>query len=269
LYYLGGKYYFTRNRSTLVAFSVGSQYIPGQGGFKVIGGHTDSPNLKVKPRSKRSAKTAQSIQVGVECYGGGLWHTWFDRDLGVSGRVLVNVNSGADGGANKIQQKLIKIDRAIMRIPNLAIHLLTADERKAFKVNNEDHLSPILAMAAQTALGGVEEDSSDDKKKKEKEEKNGWKEFQEPVLLQLIASELGIQVDEIVDFELNLFDVQKAALGGVHSEFVHSSRLDNLASCFLAVQALVEFVEEDKVADDKDISMVVLYDHEEVGSNSA
>lgn len=286
-YLLGGKYYFTRNRSTLVAFSVGSQYIPGQGGFKVIGGHTDSPNLKVKPRSKRSAKTAKSIQVGVECYGGGLWHTWFDRDLGVSGRVLVKAvsnNSGSSGdvsGGAKIQQKLIKIDRAIMRIPNLAIHLLTADERKAFKVNNEDHLSPILAMAAQKALGGAgtEKNSDDDgddagddsidKKKKEKEEKNGWKEFQEPILLQLIASELGIQVDEIVDFELNLFDVQKAAIGGVHSEFVHSSRLDNLASCFLAVQALVEYVKEDKVADDKDISMIVLYDHEEVGSNSA
>jgi len=82
----GGKYYFTKNRSTMVAFTVGEKYQPGNG-FKIIGGHTDSPNLKVKPRSKKVA--SDCIQLRVECYGGGLWHTWFDRDLGISGRVLV------------------------------------------------------------------------------------------------------------------------------------------------------------------------------------
>ena len=210
----GGKYYFTRNKSTLVAFAVGQDYQPGEAGFLVIGGHTDSPNLKVKPRSKRSAKKAASIQVGVECYGGGLWHTWFDRDLGVSGRVFCR---NADG---KIQQSLLKIDRAIMRVPNLAIHLQTADERKAFKVNKEDNMSPILAMAAQKALGGDEEGKGDEEEdSKEKAPKDGWAEYQEPLLLQLLASELDVKVEDIVDFELNLFDIQKASLGGIHSEF--------------------------------------------------
>lgn len=98
----GGKYYFTRNKSTLVAFAVGNNYRPGNG-FKIIGSHTDSPNLKVKPYSKRTTDknggSSGAIQIGVECYGGGLWHTWFDRDLGVSGRVFVE-----DGESGRIRQ---------------------------------------------------------------------------------------------------------------------------------------------------------------------
>lgn len=98
----GGMYYFTRNKSTLVAFCVGKNYQPGKG-FKIIGSHTDSPNLKVKPRSKRTTSKLGGpsgvIQLGVECYGGGLWHTWFDRDLGVSGRVFVK-----DESTGKIRQ---------------------------------------------------------------------------------------------------------------------------------------------------------------------
>jgi len=118
----GGKYYFTKNKSALVAFAVGGKYQPGNG-FKIIGSHSDSPNLKIKPRSKRTSSVAGYHQIGVECYGGGLWHTWFDRDLGVSGRVLIQEDNGM------ISQKLVKIDRPILRIPNLAIHMQTAKER--------------------------------------------------------------------------------------------------------------------------------------------
>lgn len=251
----GGKYYFTKNKSTLVAFTVGEQFEAGNG-FKIIGGHTDSPNLKVKPRSKLTGGSTGCVQLRVECYGGGLWHTWFDRDLGISGRVFVR---GEDG---KIEQKLVKIDRAILRIPNLAIHLQTAKEREAFKLNKEDHLAPLLGMAVKEALEG----------KTEKEEKieDGWTEYQEPLLLQMLSSELGVETSEILDFELNLFDVQKASLGGAYSEFVHSARLDNLASCFMAVQSLVEYSStEGALTSDKDISLVALFDHEEIGSDSA
>lgn len=258
----------------MVAFAVGGAYQQAAngcgGGFKIIGGHTDSPNLKVKPRSKRSAKSAKSIQIGAECYGGGLWHTWFDRDLGLSGRVFVRNN-------DKIEQRLVQIPRAVLRIPNLAIHLQTAEERKAFAVNKEDHLSPILAMAAQKALSGEDTekgkdgDSDDnDGETKSKDGDDGWTEHQEPLLLQLLAAEMDVPLENIVDFELNLFDIQMASLGGVHSEFVHSARLDNLASCYLAVQALIDCVGQvDYLQNDCDISMIVLYDHEEVGSSSA
>ena len=184
---------------------------------------------------------------------GGLWHTWFDRDLGISGRVLVR-----DGKGN-INQKLIMVNRPLLRISNLAIHLQSPKEREAFQVNKEDHLSPILAMEAKKALTG----------KNEAEAEDGWVEYQEPLLLDLLASELDINKTSIVDFELNLFDTQMGSLGGVQSEFVHSSRLDNLASCFLALEALVKYSEEDDDDEEDGISMIALFDHEEIGSSSA
>lgn len=158
-------------------------------------------------------------------------------------------------------------------------------------------------MAAQKGLIGNEEEESNSKKSgdgdgdgKEVVKKDGWVEHQESLLLKLLASELQVEIEDIVDFELSLFDVQKASLGGVHSgecikyiiflctvpnlkkyfflssseEFIHSARLDNLASCFLAVEALVEIVLQDNFLEtDEDINMIVLYDHEEVGSSSA
>ncbi|GAX26815.1 aspartyl aminopeptidase [Fistulifera solaris] len=255
----GGKYYMTRNRSTLVAFAVGQQY-HAQAGFQIIGGHTDSPNLRVKARSKRTANGC--IQLGVECYGGGLWHTWFDRDLGLSGRVLVRQSD------DSIAQQLVQIDRALLRISNLAIHLQTAKEREAFAFNKEDHLSPILAMEVKKALTGTTEKTQEEEEE-DNHKKDGWTEHQEPALLQILAHELQVETSQIVDFELCLFDTQKAALGGAYSEFLHGGRLDNLASCFMAVQALVNHVQGKKLDEASGIAMIVLYDHEEVGSGSA
>lgn len=165
-----------------------------------------------------------------------------------------------DGG---IEQRLVKVDRSILRISNLAIHLQTAKEREAFAFNKEDHLSPILAMEAKKALDGKDE------KKKDESTSDGWTEYQEPALLTILANELGTEVADIVDFELSLFDIQKANLGGAFSEFIHSARLDNLASCFLATKALIDHVQAGKLSTDGEVSMIVLYDHEEVGSNSA
>ena len=166
----------------------------------------------------------------------------------------------------KIEQKLIKIDRSVVHIPNLAIHLQTAKEREAFKVNKEDHLVPILSTVVEKVLS-VGEGGEETKKEVTKD---GWTEYQEPLLLKMIAIELGVNVENIMDFELNLFDVQQASLGGVHSGYLHSARLDNLASCFLAVQGLIEYSsEENALASDEDISLVALFDHEEIGSSSA
>lgn len=256
----GGKYYMTKNKSSIIAFAIGKKFSPTSciaeegGGFKFVGAHTDSPNIKIKPFSKRGGSGYK--QLAVQCYGGALWHTWFDRDLGISGRVFTRNEDGT------IDQRLVKIDRPILQIPNVAIHLQSAEERKAFAVNKEDHLNPIIALEVEKALGGTNGESS-------KMEENGWTEHQEPALLDVLASELDVSTSDIIDFELNLFDVQKASLGGVYQEFIHSGRLDNLASCFMATQALIDYVNEDGLENDQDVSMIGLFEHEECGSSTA
>ncbi len=249
----GGKYYFTRNGSTIVAFIVGKKYKSGNG-FKVLGAHTDSPNLKLKPRSKKSGHGL--IQLSVETYGGGLWHTWFDRDLSIAGRVILR-----DHKTNKFTTKLICInDRSILRVPNLCIHLRTPEERESFKVNKEDHLIPILCDEINKALGSS--NSTD-------VTKDLWLNEQSPELISLLNKELEVDTrkQSIVDFELSLFDVQKAAITGMRNEFLCSSRIDNLVSCFATLDALVDH-SNSNIQDDEGVSMVALFDHEEVGSES-
>ena len=246
----GGKYYFTRNRSSILAFALGGKYTAGSA-FKVIGAHTDSPTLKIKPRSKRPA-TAGLCQVSVETYGGGLWHTWFDRDLSLAGRVIVR------DGAGGFKSRLVKCDKAVLRVPNLAIHLRTQAERDSFTVNKEDHLQPILCEEVAKALSQSEDCP----------EKDQWASEQQPELLQLLANELNVEVGDILDFELSVYDLQKASFSGVNDEFVVSSRIDNLASCFTALESLNEYAASDAVKDDADVSVIALFDHEEVGSES-
>lgn len=275
----GGKYYYVVHSTTLVAFCVGIDYQPdGTCGFHVVGGHTDSPNISIKPNSKKPTK-CDVTQLAVQCYGGGLWHTWFDRDLSISGRVFVRNNDNN----NMIEQHIIKINRPLLRISNLAIHLQSADERKAFTVNNEDHLSPILAMEIQKVLStNGDNDQTTAKKIVDDAEsivstitddnKDGWKEYQEPALLHVLANELNCHTNNIIDFELNLYDVQKATRAGIYNDFIHSSRLDNLASCYMSLTALIEHIQENEDAnesiDSHDVKMILLYDHEEVGSTS-
>jgi len=234
---LGGKYVVTRNGSDIFAFIVGNKFDPKseKGGFVCVGAHTDSPCLRLRPKSK-VAPVGSYLQIGVHVYGGGLWHTWFDRELGLAGKVMCREGNG-------IVEKLIRVAKPVCVIPNLAIHLQSAEERKAFQVNPENHLMPVLLTDA----------------------KNNKTEGKHPnQLLDLIAKELNVKSEDIIDMDICLFDTQPGQLSGINDDFVSTARIDNLASTWACVEGLADF----DPSESHDVSVAVAFDHEEVGSVS-
>ncbi|CAO0799793.1 unnamed protein product [Mucor circinelloides] len=240
-----GKYFFTRNGSAIVAFEVGGKYNPGNG-FSIIGAHTDSPCLKVKPISKKDK--SGYLEVGVQLYGGGIWHTWFDRDLSVAGRVLVEQEDGT------FKHTLVKVERPILRIPTLAIHLdRTANDKFAF--NKETQLAPILATAAKAQLSGIEATEGVEAEANH-----------HPLLIKILADEMNIKPHQIRDFELAVYDTQKSVIGGACNEFIFSPRLDNLEMSYCSIIALTQAKD---IENDSNIRIAALFDNEEVGSMTA
>jgi aspartyl aminopeptidase len=246
----------TRNGSSIVAFAVGALWKPGNP-IGMVGAHTDSPCLRVKPASKRTVNGY--LQVGVETYGGGIWHSWFDRDLGVAGRVLVKEGEGEA----KFVQKLVKVDKPILRIPHLAIHL---HRQTNFDPNKEDELLPIAGLA-EAELNKTAEPETD--AEGDFQPLKAMPERHHPAFLSLVAEKAGVDVSQIVDFELILYDTQKACLGGINDEFILSARLDNLNMTFCSVKGLIASAETHPLDSDTSIRLVACFDHEEIGSLSA
>jgi aspartyl aminopeptidase len=220
----GSRRYVVKSGGTVVAFVTG-QKPPSHAGFLLIGAHTDSPNLRVKPEPDLRAQGAH--QLAVEIYGGVLLSTWVDRDLSLAGRVSLR------GGTSR----LFRVDEPLCRIPNLAIHLNREVNSGGLTLNPQTQMLPILAL-----------DPLD----------------QKPKLATLVGERLGVSPDEIVAWDLCLYDVTKGVLSGANRELIHSARLDNLASCHAATEALI------LAGNPGDTTrVIVLYDHEEVGSQSA
>ena len=224
----GGRYYVTRNDSSIIAFRLGHR-APLDGGLRLVGAHTDSPCLRVKPQPELQRQGF--FQLGVEVYGGALLAPWFDRDLSLAGRVTFR-----EGG--KVQSLLIDFEQPIAVIPNLAIHL-NREANQGWAINAQTELPPILAQ-----FPG--EDSADFR----------------AVLTERLAEEHGISADAVLDYELSFYDTQSAAVVGLNQDFIAGARLDNLLSCYAGLQALIE-------ADGNESCVLVCTDHEEVGSCSA
>lgn len=247
----GKNYVVTRNGSSLIAFKIGSKY-NNCGPVAIVGAHTDSPCLKLKPISKKTSEGF--IQVGIEQYGGLIAHSWFDRDLSLAGRVYIKT----DGG--KFEPRLLHIRKPLMRIPTLAIHLHREANTK-FEFNKETEFVPI---AGQEKYSTCSDDPNLKLSEPEFEAVKHVIQRHNESLIQLIASELGVTPLQIEDFELLLCDYQDATLGGLNEEFIFGPRQDNLTSCFAAAQALIQTEPASN-----GISLISLFDHEEIGSVSA
>ena len=227
-----GKFYVVRNESSIIAFTLGSD--PVEHGFRMVGAHTDSPCLKVKPNPEIIKNCY--FQLGVEVYGGVLLNPWFDRDLSLAGRVNYVTPDGDVGST------LINFEHAIATIPSLAIHLdREANEKRT--VNKQKDIPPVL-MKMPDCKGDQKPDFRD-------------------VLLHLLSKQQPeLKVEKVVDYELSFYDVQQPAVIGLHQDFVASARLDNLLSCYTGLMALLK-------ADPMQNCLLVCNDHEEVGSMSA
>lgn len=227
---IGEKYYVSRNNSSLIAFQYANSHWEDTG-CRLFGAHTDSPCLKVKPNAEM--RTQQYLKLGVEVYGGVLLNPWFDRDLSLAGRVVIEDDKG------KQHACLINFKKAIAMIPSLAIHL----DREANlnrSINAQKDITPVLLQLSS-----------------QKDKIN----LAEILLGQIEAEYSEIKAKRVIDFELSFYDVQKASYVGLNDDFFASARLDNLLSCFVGLQALVNAGTQN--------ALVVINDHEEVGSQSA
>jgi len=246
-----------RDGGTVVAVRADADVDPDRLRFSVIGAHTDSPNLRLRPRPDSS--TLGYRQLGVEVYGGALLNSWLDRDLGLSGRVVVQEDTErnddqtllayrfgrvvrtrtvpsriSDGGG--LTTVLWRCDRALLRVPQLAIHL-DRDVNDGLKLDRQQHMTPVW---------GLGEPSAD-----------GFRHF--------LAAELDVEPDAVLAWDVMAHDLTPPARLGRDGEMYAAGRIDNLASCHAALEALAGLA---AVPDDT-AAVVVLFDHEEIGSDSA
>lgn len=251
---IGGKYFLTRNNSSMIAFTIGSRFSSNNTGFKIIVSHSDVPCLRLAPISKMSTQSFR--QLCVTTYGGSMWHSWFDRELTMAGRVIFK-----EAKTETIETKLFHIKRPLMKIPNLAIHLVPPESRNKFDFNKENHLKPIISSEIYEKL------LKETNEKKIDEGMIGSK--HSPDLLKLIRKDAQLDDnDKILDLDAFLFDYKPGTFFGLNEEFISCSRIDNLLSTYTALNALIEDGDH-YIKENSFIDLVAFFDHEECGSVSA
>lgn len=219
----GGRYYVVRGGSSIIAFVIGTEPLAG---FRIVGAHTDSPGLRLKPRAALGGDGL--MRLAVEVYGGPILATFSDRDLSLAGRIVLRNQ----------QTRLIRFDRPLLRLPNLAIHMNRDVNEQGLKFNKQTELPLILGQ-----LGEGEDASAN--------------------LCKLLADAAQCDIADLLSFEMAVCDVQKGCLWGANEEFIADSQLDNLASCHAALSALLAAEQPSATC------VTALFDHEEVGSESA
>ncbi len=223
----GGKYFVTKNDSALTAFVVGKGEIEEKG-FKIIAAHTDSPSFRIKPSPEMIVDNTY-VRLNTEVYGGPILNTWMDRPLAIAGRVTLRSKN-----ILYPETRLVNINKPIMIIPNLAIHM-NRDVNKGIELNKQKDTLPLLAMVSSEL------------------EKDNY-------LMSAVASELSVEKEQIIDFDLFLYEYEKGSIIGLNNEFISSSRLDDLAMVHAGIRALT------KTSAVEATNIMVCFDNEEVGS---
>ncbi|MBN1250702.1 MAG: M18 family aminopeptidase [Bacteroidales bacterium] len=221
------KYFISKNESSLIAFVTGTGKIEEKG-FKIIAAHTDSPSIKIKPKPEITVKD-KYLKFNTEIYGGAILSTWFDRPLSIAGRISLLSND-----AFKPDIKYVNFKQPICIIPNLAIHL-NREINSGHKIENQKMMLPLIST--------VNEQFNKDN-----------------FLKSIISSELKIDSEKIIDFDLNLYDFENGKIIGLNEEFISSGKLDNLAMVHTGIQALIDSQPTEAT------QVMVCFDNEEVGS---
>ncbi|MFW6022437.1 MAG: M18 family aminopeptidase [Halanaerobiaceae bacterium] len=223
----GEKYYIERNNSAVIAFIIGTGNLV-RSGFRLIAAHTDSPGFRIKPQPE-IIESKKYLKLNTEVYGSPILNTWLDRPLSMAGRLSLKTN-------NPLQPKLVLLDykQPLMTIPNLAIHL-DKDNNKEKKINKQKDLLPLVSIITDNFS------------------RNNY-------LLKILAEKCCVSVEDILDFDMYLYDYQKAEIIGLNNEFISAGRLDDLAMVHSGLEALINSKENESTR------VLVLFDNEEIGS---
>ena len=252
----GCKYFFCRNSASVFAFAIGQRVdlLKEAPKFSIVGAHTDSPALRLKPPCSAQESHGLSL-VSCEVYGGGIWQTWFDRDLGLAGKVILR-----DPSSGALRTQTVLIRRPLLRIPTVAPHL-DSPYADGFHVNKEFELRAVLCDSA------LERDASSENAGVMLTP-DGSRPRHHRALLALVAAELGCAPSAIAALDLRLCDAQPAALGGAGGEFVFGQGIDNLNGSYCTAAGFLEANKAESLENAADIRFLTLFDHEECGSLS-